>query len=100
MLMLRVPFRHGRAQGLLHGRRRHNIFAQTVRVPPFELDGKQAVGVMVYSCDEGKTRFVGYLYRYTPEGKARVEEMIKQHRAGPPVGLEVKRPGAGHGRRR
>lgn len=33
------------------------------RLPPFDHDGKPAVRAMVYSCDGGKTRFVGYLQK-------------------------------------
>jgi hypothetical protein len=72
------------------------FFADTVQLPPFMRDGKEAVGAMVYKCDENGSFFVGYLYRYTPEGKARNQAALDQHRGGPPIGMEVKRPGVGN----
>jgi hypothetical protein len=73
------------------------FFAQTTQVPPFDVGGREADGAIVYSCDNGKTRFVGYLYRYTADGKPKAEEALKTHHPGPPIGMEVKRPGvAGH----
>ena len=71
------------------------FFAETTQLPPFTRDGKEAVGAMVYRCDENGEPFVGYLYRYTPDGKARTQAMLDRHRGGPPIGMEVKRPGAG-----
>jgi hypothetical protein len=43
------------------------------QIPPFDLDGREAVIAKVYEC-EGK-RFVGYLQKYTPEGKKRLQAM-------------------------
>lgn len=70
-------------------------------VPPYVKDGKTAVLAQVYSCNGGKTTFVGLLLRYTPEGKQKLEAAIA--RGDNPVGLktalsnsgdlEIKRPG-------
>lgn len=48
---------------------------------------------MVFSCDGGATKFVGYLVRYTPEGKSQLEVALKRGILGPPSGQQVKRPG-------
>src|SRR6187549_127395 len=37
--------------------------------PPFDHDGKQAVRAIMFSSDGGKTRFVGYLERYSAAAK-------------------------------
>lgn len=37
------------------------------RIPPFEVNGQQAVRAMVYTCDGGRSRFVGYLQRYSQQ---------------------------------
>jgi len=66
---------------------------------PFDRDGKEAVKAYLFTCDSGTTRWVGYLERYTPDGKSQAEEMLSgkdQAKAG--VGtivmdMEVKRPG-------
>ena len=44
------------------------------KFPPFDHGGKPAVRARVFSCDGGKTKFVGYLERYTPDAKARLEK--------------------------
>ena len=71
-------------------------------IPPYTKDGKEAVRARVFSCDGGKTKFVGYLQRYTPQDKAMLENMAKGTQSktpGPPayVGYGgqamVKRPG-------
>jgi hypothetical protein len=48
-------------------------------VPPLAgKGGKDTVVVAAkYSCDGGKTSQVGYLMKYTPEGKAALEEVYK-----------------------
>jgi hypothetical protein len=45
------------------------------RHPPFEIDGRQAVRAYVFTCDGGRTRFVGYLERYTPDAHRHLEQM-------------------------
>ena len=42
------------------------------KIPPFDHNGKPAVTAHVFRCNGGKP-FVGYLERYTPEGKKRRE---------------------------
>ena len=78
-------------------------FAHEYVVPPFDYRGKQAVQAVLFTCDAGKTRFVGYLLRFTPEGKTAMERLLA-HRSprdarGPiamPHGqVQVKRPGKG-----
>lgn len=43
------------------------------RLPPFEHDGKPAVRLHLFSCDDGKTTFVGYLQKLP-------EEVFKKYR--------------------
>ena len=71
------------------------------KVPPFDHGGKEAVFAMVYEC-HGK-KFVGYLKRYKPEAKRKLEEYRAAEDAGKPTDginimgtdwqLEFKRPG-------
>jgi hypothetical protein len=73
--------------------------------PPFDRDGKTSVRAFVFTCDEDKHEFVGYLERYTPEAKQAIENSltaVKTEKEPPPAGLfdtlaktgiEVKRPG-------
>ena len=72
------------------------------RLPPFTHKGKVACRAVVFTCDGGKTTFVGYLERYTPAAQKRIEAA----RAGAGTGsvsalpsaaasdTEVKKPGA------
>lgn len=70
------------------------------KVPPFEAHGGMAVRAVVYTCDGGQTKFVGYLERYPAD--------VARQLAGRPPGsspedlsalgvmqnsIEVKRPG-------
>ena len=63
-------------------------------------DGKTAYRARLYTCDGGKTKVIGWLERYTPEGKKLMEDQIKRA-AGAPVliedqsGLQLKKPGTG-----
>jgi len=51
-----------------------NWFADDIKKrPPFEVDGKTAVRALVYRC--GGKEFVGYMERYRPEAKKRLEAM-------------------------
>lgn len=70
-------------------------FQAAPQIPPFEYEGKEAVQAMMVSCDGGNTTYVGYLIKYTPEGKKHQEEIAKRGggSSGPPQGLMVKRPG-------
>ena len=78
-------------------------------IPPFQKDGKTAVGVEMFTCDNGATGFPGYLQRYTPEAKAILEKAVVE-KGGPGAardelpfsqpavslkGLELKPLGAG-----
>ena len=67
------------------------------RVPPYEYQGKTAVLCHVFTCDKGKTPFVGYLQRYTARAKKLREQMIvKKTTVGMEElsinGIEVKPP--------
>jgi hypothetical protein len=71
------------------------------QLPPFTVDGKTAYKVNVFTCGD-KTRFVGYLERYTPAGKKMMAEQRQKQQAshGMPTfnaalleGIEIKRPG-------
>ena len=69
------------------------------RYPPFEQDGKPAVQAMVYKDLDTGDVFVGYLMRYTPEGKKALEAADKMPPAarrnageGSVVENEVKKP--------
>ena len=71
-------------------------------LPPFLRDGKTAYRAYVFTCDGGKTTWVGYLERYSEQAKALMKEMRKNQATagGPPVvplglldGIEVSRPG-------
>ena len=46
-------------------------------IPPYMKDGKMAVRAQVFTCDDGKTKFVGYLEMYGPQEKAMLEQMAK-----------------------
>jgi hypothetical protein len=79
------------------------------KIPPFKSkDGKEAYKAMVFSCDGGKTKWVAYLQRYTPEAQKAAEEAQKAAKGNDPAaamnaaaqmegvmmtGIEVKKPG-------
>jgi hypothetical protein len=74
-------------------------FADDIRlIPPFDHDGKPAVKADVFKCAGGK-EFVGYLERYKPDAKKKIEDsrsnggnqmaFLGQAMA---TGVEVKRP--------
>lgn len=73
-------------------------------VPPFDHGGKVAVRAQVFTCSDRNTPFVGYVERYTPEIKRKLDESASAVKAGkPPMmtmgspaasgGLEFKKPG-------
>lgn len=77
---------------------------KALKLPPFDYEGSTAVGVELFEAS-GK-QFIGYLERYTPEGKERISEFRDRQAAGKvsPIdpgpylwvqrnGREVKRPG-------
>jgi hypothetical protein len=68
-------------------------------VPPYTKDGKPAYQAMVFTCDGGKTSFVGYLQRYSAAGKKMIDQAARR---GVPTGtvltpanLEIKAAGNG-----
>ena len=71
---------------------------------PFDHNGKQAYRAWVFSTDGGKTTFVGYLERYTPQAKERLISELRDFKAGKthmppdvrPSDAEVKKPGVGN----
>jgi hypothetical protein len=74
-------------------------------IPPVQVNGKTACRAIVFTCDGGKTKFVGYLERYSPAAKAQLEaarDAMKRGDknaapAGPAAGdVEVKKPGGGN----
>jgi hypothetical protein len=70
------------------------------KVPPYDHNGKTACRARLFTCDGGKTKFVGWLERYTPEGKRMMEETIKRAAGGPVLiedqtGLQLKKPRTG-----
>ncbi len=78
--------------------------ANSSNIPPFTHDGKEAVQALVYTADGGKTRFVGYLMRFTPRGIQYLKESRAKAAASDRPTLpgfdselqsntEVKRPG-------
>ena len=80
--------------------------ADSNHIPPFMNQGKEAVQALVYTADGGKTKFVGYLMRFTPQGAAKLKAMRDASRADsakrsiPSLdaelqnNTEVKKPGA------
>jgi hypothetical protein len=72
-------------------------------IPPFEWEGKTACRAAVFTCDGGKTKFVGYLERYPPGAKKQLDAAQQALKAGAkgagpsPMAassVEVKKPGA------
>ena len=60
-------------------------------IPPFEHRGKQAYAAHVFSCDNGKTKWVGYLEGYRPDARekmievrALMDQLAKDPNAAPP----------------
>ena len=47
------------------------------KVPPFQKDGRDAVRAVVFQCAGGQP-FLGYLSRFTPDGKRVMEEAQKK----------------------
>ncbi len=73
--------------------------ADASKLPPFDHNGKEAVKAHVYTCDDGKTTFVGYLERYTPEATAKLNAARNTDKYDQVVeevfvnGTELKKPG-------
>ena len=80
------------------------------RVAPFDHNGKTAVAAQVYSYDDGKKQFCGYLVRFMSDAKAQLDAALADaQRNGQPPGtvslyqnrnfmnrLEFKLPGPNH----
>ena len=80
------------------------------KLAPFDHEGKTAYRVYLFTCDGGRSRFAGYLERYTPEAQRRLAAARRGDAAaaglppGRPIeslvreladsGTEVKKPGA------
>jgi hypothetical protein len=71
------------------------------KLPPFDYNGKPAYRCYVFTSDDGKTKFVGYLERYSEEAK-KIKESLNGGATVDPLqtrklmaGTEVKRPGNG-----
>lgn len=76
------------------------LFADdATKIPPFDHQGAQAVRAKVFTCDGGKTRFIGYLERYTAEALVILRPPPGAEPQGDAAfmamesGLEAKRPG-------
>jgi hypothetical protein len=69
---------------------------------PVVRDGITAYELVLITCDGGKTKWPGYLLRYTPAGKQLLVQVREQMKAGRPPEMmpqlqmetEIKRPGA------
>ena len=77
--------------------------AEMSQIPPFEHEGKAACWVCMFTADGGKTKFPGYLERFTAEAKKRFEAAMAKNRSDmtkmPALAMsdtEVKKPGAGN----
>lgn len=46
-------------------------------IPPLEIDGKEAVRVHVFACDDCGEQFIGYYEKFSPEAKKRLEEISR-----------------------
>jgi len=73
-------------------------FVAPLQVPPFSYQGKEAVQALLFTADGGATTFVGYLLRYTPDGKMKMKARLSDPKTPtgpiPPEWTEVKRPGS------
>jgi hypothetical protein len=76
-----------------------NYFVAPIQVPPFTYQGKAAVQCMMFTADGGATKFVGYLLRYMPEGKDKMQARLRDPNPSqgqiPQDWSEVKKPGNG-----
>jgi hypothetical protein len=68
------------------------------KIAPFQHDGATAYRAYVFTCDNGQTKWVGYLERYRDTGKqsASTSPTLPPPRgqSAAPTGHEVKKPGA------
>ncbi len=91
------------AQGYFTTDDGQSLFTADMDTPtPFDHYGRSAYRAWVFTCDGGKTKFVGYLERYTPKARDRIAQELKEvesgaRRGSPSIGpadSEVKKPGA------
>jgi hypothetical protein len=54
-------------------------------IAPFDHDGKQAVRAQVFTCDNNKTKFIGYLERYSAEYRTKLAARAESKK--PDMGL-------------
>lgn len=54
------------------------------KLTPFDHHGEPAYRCYVYSCNGGKTLFVGYLERFTPESRQELEAIMTAKTPPPP----------------
>lgn len=81
------------------------------QLPPFDHNGKVAVRAQIFTYDSGSKEFCGYLQKYTPEAKQKLQAAFaaakSQHKSLASVallrepsflnsGILVKKPGAGN----
>jgi hypothetical protein len=78
------------------------LFADSAKnLPPFQKDGKTAYLACVFTCDGGKTTWVGYLERYTPEKLQQIQNSTSAPDQAQSMtkmqssmrGIQIKRPG-------
>lgn len=67
-------------------------------IPPYDHDGKEAVGAMVYTCDGGQHKWVQYLEKYNEQARQQMlltatGAPLPENASGPMTGLMVKKPG-------
>jgi hypothetical protein len=55
--------------------------ADTTKLAPFDHNGKQALMAEIFTYDNGSKKFCGYLEKYTPEAKAKLEAALAQAKA-------------------
>ena len=75
---------------------------ESTNIPPYKTkDGRDAVRAQIFTCDDGKTKFCGYLEAYAPQDKMMLEQMAKNQGKGAPASYMgytgqpmVKKPGA------
>jgi hypothetical protein len=70
------------------------------KIAPFDKGGKQAYRANVFSCDGGKTKWVGWIEKYNAQAKQKIEAQMASTEPDNIImddarmtGMEVKRPG-------
>lgn len=52
------------------------------KIPPFMHEGKPAVRAQVFTCDNGASKFVSYLEKFSDEDKRKLEEALSKNTSG------------------